>query len=750
MKKLISLLLVVALVCGIVCAVPPAFAADTHTVKVEGIYHQAQARTMLKKVNNFRTNAVPAGTAEKDYAGTQAWAWNSTNTKKVTYKKTALAYDYELEQIAMQRAAEIAVYYGADHTRPDGSSWRKAHTRYNDANGYSIGENIFATLNSDSIGSVNEAFEWWLEADEDYLGQSHRRNMLGTDYPFTAVAFACFEQNEVYYWVALFRSACISSTATTVGTDTVLKDVSLNARFIQSISLTANPASHVLDIGESANILLSAELISTNHILSYEDTTTGKKVYEPTRLQVIPTLSSSDTGIVAVSGNRITAKRSGSAVITATAFGKSVKISARVLQTDLANAQITLDKYADTYIYTGEPIEPVITAVSLGGVSLSAADYTVTYADNTDIGTGSITITGKGNYMGVASKRFQIIDKADCEHHIVIDYPTEATCQEYAKKMGTHCDICGTVIVPQEEDVQAGYAPHKAITVPAKPATCTSPGFSEGRVCSVCGEILTEPENLGLAAHTPVKDSAQEPTCTQVGKTEGSHCSVCGEVLEAQEDIPALGHIFSGKKTQKATLSGNGYVYQACTREGCSYIQKLSTIYYPKAFTLSKTSVYYNGKVQKPKLVIKDASGKTLSTANYSYAIPNSKNVGKYKITVKLKGNYSGTKYLYYTIVPKNTSKFTLTAAKKGFKIKWNTQKVQTTGYQIQYSLYSNFKKAKTYTLKNNKYYTATIGKLSGGKKYYVRMRTYRQVKFEGKKLYLYSGWSAKTIKTKK
>ncbi len=79
----------------------------------------------------------------------------------------------------------------------------------------------------------------------------------------------------------------------------------------------------------------------------------------------------------------------------------------------------------------------------------------------------------------------------------------------------------------------------------------------------------------------------------------------------------------------------------------------------------------------------------------------------------------------------KKVKKFKATAKKKGLALKW--EKVSgANGYQIQISTKKNFKGAKTYTVKNKTKYT--ISKLKSRKKYYIRIRAYKNGKAENGK----------------
>ncbi|MBQ7098472.1 MAG: glycoside hydrolase N-terminal domain-containing protein, partial [Oscillospiraceae bacterium] len=77
--------------------------------------------------------------------------------------------------------------------------------------------------------------------------------------------------------------------------------------------------------------------------------------------------------------------------------------------------------------------------------------------------------------------------------------------------------------------------------------TCTETGV-ETRTCE-CGE--TETRTIAALGHTEEILDAVEPTCNETGLTEGKKCSVCGEIIVAQEVVPALGHDFvDGKCTR--------------------------------------------------------------------------------------------------------------------------------------------------------------------------------------------------------
>ena len=382
------------------------------------------------------------------------------------------------------------------------------------------------------------------------------------------------------------------------------------------------------------------------------------------------------------------------------------------------------------------------------------------------------------------------------------------------------CSVCGTSYKDSTTKATGHSYGNSVVT---KQPTCTSEG-TKTKTCTKCNATVTE--KLPAKGHTAVTDKGYPATCTTAGKTDGSHCSVCNTVIKAQTTITATGHKSSGWIVDKAASIGvKGSKHKECTV--CkkvletAEIPALSRISISKASVTLSTSIYaYDGKAKKPGVTVK-LNGKTLKNGtDYTVSYSNNTKVGTAKVTIKGKGNYTGSvsktysiknnfkkatvsgistkaftgknitqsitvkyngktlkKGTDYTVSYSNnknigtaTVKITgkgsftgtitktfkinpakqeiqkLTAKSKAFFVDW-AQKGSATGYEIQYATNSKFTSAKKVTITNNKTDTKTISKLSGKKKYYVRVRSYTTVK--GTKYY--GAWSAsKSVTTKK
>lgn len=93
----------------------------------------------------------------------------------------------------------------------------------------------------------------------------------------------------------------------------------------------------------------------------------------------------------------------------------------------------------------------------------------------------------------------------------------------------------------------------------------------------------------------------------------------------------------------------------------------------------------YTGKNRKALIVVSDGSKTLEKGTDYTLSYKNCKEIGTASVTIKGKGDYTGTKTLTYKIVPKKT---TLKAAKKSdskVKLSWTAAK-GAEKYQIYYS----------------------------------------------------------------
>lgn len=109
------------------------------------------------------------------------------------------------------------------------------------------------------------------------------------------------------------------------------------------------------------------------------------------------------------------------------------------------------------------------------------------------------------------------------------------------------------------------------------------------------------------------------------------------------------------------------------------------------SYSLSYTKTTVNNKVKTPSVTVKDAAGKVLEEGtdyDVDYA-DGRKAIGKYSVKITMKGNYSGSKTLYFYILPMATStvKTNLGTGSSGYDdvtVKWDIA-TGAKGYYLYY-----------------------------------------------------------------
>ena len=194
--------------------------------------------------------------------------------------------------------------------------------------------------------------------------------------------------------------------------------------------------------------------------------------------------------------------------------------------------------------------------------------------------------------------------------------------------------------------------------------------------------------------------------------------------------------------TTKATTSADGKIVTACTI--CRKISK--TVVIPKiaSISLSAKSYTYDGKVKTPTVTVKNSKGTTLKNGT-DYTVTYSsgrKTPGQYAVKIAFKGNYSGSKTLYFTILPGVTSKIATATNSSAVKIAWKAVP-GATGYRVfQYDT----KTKKYVTLKTTTGTSYTVTKLKSGTSYKFAVRAYTIVTG---KVFWASGYKTITATTK-
>ena len=430
---------------------------------------------------------------------------------------------------------------------------------------------------------------------------------------------------------------------------------------------------------------------------------------------------------------------------TCTAEGTKTKTCTKCNATVTETIPKTSHKYADTVV------APTCTT---DGYTLHKCSVCGTsYKDNTTKATGHSygnsvvtkqpTCTSEGTAIKTCTKcNATVTEKLPAKGHTAVtDKGYSATCTTAGKTDGSHCSVCNTVIKAQTVINATG---HKSSGWIVDKAASIGVKGSKHKECTVCKKVLETAEIPALSKISISKASVTLSTSTYAydGKAKKPSVTVKlnGKTLKNGTDytVSYSNNTKVGTATVKITGKGN-------------YTGSVSKTYsiknnFKKATISGISTKAFTGKNITQNITVK-YNGKTLKNGtDYTVSYSNNKKIGTATVKITGKGSYTGTIAKTFKINPAKQEIQKLTAKSKAFFVDW-AQKGSATGYEIQYATNSKFTSAKKVTITNNKTDKATVSKLSGKKKYYVRVRSYTTVK--GTKYY--GAWSAsKSVTTKK
>lgn len=420
---------------------------------------------------------------------------------------------------------------------------------------------------------------------------------------------------------------------------------------------------------------------------------------------------------------------------------------------DLSKAEVTISGNVIDY---GKRMDmPQVTVNLDGKVLTKSVDFIVTYRGSVGAKTGTLIITGKGDYTGVIEKPVNVVYK---------DTNTE-----------------------QPKDI-SGY------TVGIGGDTFTYTGFEIKPKVQVSSETETLKE--GTDYTVSYKNNIEVGTATAVVKGKGNYTgtlTITFKIVKKSQDDGNKDKISVGKcdfivmddeETYDGTahkpdvivawlenklIEGTDYTlsYSNNVNAGTAKVTITGIGKYTGSVTTSfeikpaspeiqaknktvdmgsgKQNIMENVRTDAKITCISDAPG-IVEISGYKF-IP--KKPGKATIIITTTGekNYFSMDLVRLTITvrPINTQKLTLKSSARGkMTVSWSTAK-SVSGYEIQYSRSKKMKNAQSLTIKG-KTTQVTLKNLAKKKKYYVRIRTYKTT--NGKKYY--STWSTvKTVKVK-
>lgn len=373
---------------------------------------------------------------------------------------------------------------------------------------------------------------------------------------------------------------------------------------------------------------------------------------------------------------------------------------------DISNCSIILS--ADSFPYDGSDKRPEVTVKAGNNTLTASSDYTVSYSNNRAVGTATVTISGRNNYTGSASKSFRIVP-ADIAN-FTASLSASTFGYDGSKKKPSATVRSGNKTLTSGTDFTVSYSNN--VNVGTASAVITGKGNYSG---SITKEFIITPADFSkltasLAAGTFSYDGTEKKP--EVTVKSGSKQLTSGtDFTVSYTDNINVG-------TAKAVITGKGNYSGTITKSFKITQADLSKF----TASLSADSFIYDGAEKKPEVTVKSDNAQLTAATDFTVSYSSNVNAGTATVTITGKGNYSGSIRKQFTITPADFSGFSAELSADTVTYTGSTQKpgatvksgdkvlVSGTDFTVSYSNNTNAGTAKA-TIKGKGNYSGTITK---------------------------------------
>lgn len=379
-----------------------------------------------------------------------------------------------------------------------------------------------------------------------------------------------------------------------------------------------------------------------------------------------------------------------------------------------------IEGLAESYPFKGSPYsgdELGITKVKVGTTELTAADYTVAFAKESDgmsVGTQTLVLTGQGEYGGQKEMSITITPKDIADADVIMT--GFANSLPYADNLTQDITLTWNAItLVRDTDYVVTCSPSERAGIYTM--TVEGTGNYTG---SITKDFAIEQSELGEAMISGVSSTY---TYTGSAITPEPVVKMDGMELTEGEDYTLSYENNVNAGVAKLVVTGTGKNFTGTTELTFQILRRSINL---GTFGTIPDQIYTNEEI-RPGVSVSDRGKVLVESTDYTLMYVDNRKAGVAKVSVGGKGNYTATKTLEFKISAGNVKTIAVTGASNStLSLGWTGQGV-VTGYEI-YRATANGKYELVARTRGTSY---TDGYLNAGTEYCYQVRSYLVVEGE-------------------